>query len=143
MKRLLLTVVLAGTATILTGCATASNQPGADRTPSPTASTRPPFQTTTPGPIATPGAPTGVPTEVPAAKWDAIIADLANRGVTATPTVVTSEAVTFNDGSLGCGSPGQSYTQALVDGMRVVVTADGTTYDYRFDTGNEPKLCLR
>ena len=108
-------------------------------TPSASASTRPPFQTATPGPVA----PTGTPTVVPQARWDALVADLSARGVTSTPTLVSAEAVTFSDGSLGCTSPGQSYTQALVDGMRVVVTAGDKTYDYRFGTGDDPVLCTR
>lgn len=119
--------------------ACATGEPMTDPTPTASASTRPPFQTTTPGAIA----PTATPTDVPTARWDAIVADLTTRGVDGTPELVSAEAVTFSDGSLGCASPGQSYTQALVDGMRVVVAAGGTTYDYRFGTGDEPKLCTR
>ncbi len=119
----------------LTACA-----PGARMTdPTPTASTRPPFQTATPGAIG----PTGTPVDVPAVKWDALVADLESRGVTGTPELVSAEAVVFNDGSLGCPSPGQSYTQAQVDGMRVIVTVDGQTYDYRFGTGTQLTLCTR
>jgi hypothetical protein len=59
------------------------------------------------------------------------------------PELLSAEAVTFSDSSLGCPTPGQSYTQALVDGLRVVVTAGGQTYDYRFGTGDAPKLCTR
>ncbi|MBD3756751.1 MULTISPECIES: hypothetical protein [Microbacterium] len=116
-----------------------SSTSGTTGTPGASASTRPPLQTTTPGAIA----PTGTPVEVPPDRWDAIVADLTDRGVTATPELVSAEAVTFNDGSLGCASPGQSYTQAQVDGMRVVVTSDGKTYDYRFGNGPTPKLCTR
>lgn len=101
--------------------------------------TRAPFQATTRGPIA----PTGEPVAVPAARWDAIVADLAERGVTGTPELVSAHAVTWNNGALGCPSPGVSYTQAIVDGMRVVVEVDGTTYDYRFGTTDSPKLCTR
>ena len=108
-------------------------------TPSASSSTRPPFQTTTPGAIA----PTGTPAEVPTARWAAIVADLAARGVTDEPVLVSAESVTFNDGSLGCATPGQSYTQAQIDGMRVVVTARDTTYDYRFGEGDTAKLCTR
>lgn len=114
-------------------------------TPTPSASspsTRPPFQATTPGLIAL-AAPTGTPADVPTAKWDALVADLAGRGVAETPEIVSAEALTFSDSSLGCASPGQSYTQALVDGLRVVVTAGGQTYDYRFGTGDAPTLCTR
>ncbi len=121
----------------LSACATGA--PMSDPTPAASSSSRPPFQTTTPGAIA----PTGTPTEVPAARWDALVADLSQRGISDAPELVSAEAVTFSDGSLGCASPGQSYTQALVDGMRVVVTAGGTTYDYRFGAGDVPALCTR
>jgi hypothetical protein len=105
----------------------------------PSSSSRPPFQTTTPGAVG----PTGTPADVPAARWDAIVRDLAGRGVTATPTLVSAENVVFADGSLGCPSPGQSYTQAQVDGMRVVVAAGGATYDYRLGTDDQLVLCTR
>lgn len=114
-----------------------------DPTPSASATSRPPFQTATPGPIAPTGPLVGTPVAVPPARWDALVADLGARGVTATPELVSAEAVTFSDSSLGCATPGQSYTQALVDGMRVVVTAGGETYDYRFGTGDDPLLCTR
>lgn len=130
-------VALAALALTLTACATGAAM--TEPTPSTSTSTRPPLKTTTPGAIA----PTGTPVEVPQARWDAIVADLEQRGVTATPELVSSDAVTFNDGSLGCASPGQSYTQAQVDGMRVVVSADGRTYDYRFGMGDAPTLCTR
>lgn len=123
----------------LTTSACATGAPVSDPTPTASASTRPPFQTTTPGAIG----PTGVPVEVPAPKWAALVSDLESRGVTAAPELVSAEAVTFSDGSLGCASPGQSYTQAQIDGMRVIVTADGTTYDYRFGTGDQLILCTR
>lgn len=121
----------------LTACAPGA--PMADPTPSASASSRPPFQTTAPGVIG----PTGAPVDVPAVKWDALVADLDARGITATPELVSAEAVVFNDGSLGCASPGQSYPQAQVDGMRVIVTADGQTYDYRFGMGDQLVLCTR
>ena len=120
----------------LTGC---SGGTVADPDPTESSSVRPPFETTTRGPIA----PTGEPVAVPAARWDAIVADLAERGVTGTPELVSAHAVTWNNGALGCPSPGVSYTQAIVDGMRVVVTVDGTSYDYRFGTTDTPKLCTR
>lgn len=101
---------------------------------------RPPFLTS-PGQLDSETLPSGIPTDVPAARWDAIVEDLASRGVTATPTLVSAEAVTWPNGALGCASPGQNYTQATVEGMRVVVEVDGTTYDYRFGTSDAPKLC--
>ena len=98
------------------------------------------FQTTEPLPSA--GAPSGVPTTVSDARLAAIRADLTKRGVVSDQVrVVSAQSVTFNDGSLGCPKPGVQYTQALVDGMRVVVALGGRTYDYRFGTGDTPVLC--
>ena len=121
---------------LLTACAA----PGVPvDSPSPQASR---FQTT--GPMPSASAPSGTPAPVPDAKLQAIHADLAARGVaTDQVQVVSAEQVTFNDGSLGCPSPGVQYTQAQVDGMRVVVQAEGRTYDYRFGTTDTPKLCER
>lgn len=135
MRTPALSASLAVAALTLTLSACAMGDPVTE--PTPTASTRPPFQTTTPGPIA----PTGTPTEVPAARWDAIVADLDARGVTEAPVLISAEEIVFSDGSLGCASPGQSYTMAQVDGMRVIVTAGGQTYDYRFGSSDIPKLC--
>jgi hypothetical protein len=45
--------------------------------------------------------------------------------------VVRVEQVTWRDGSLGCPKPGMSYTQALIEGFWVILTAEGRTYDYR------------
>lgn len=87
--------------------------------------------------------PTGAPAEVPEAKWKALVADLAARGVSGEPTLVTAERVEFANGSLGCPQPGMSYTQALVDGYRVIVRADDRTFDYRFGRGDDPLLCER
>ncbi|WP_203582351.1 hypothetical protein [Microbacterium hibisci] len=94
---------------------------------------------TTPGPAE----PTGEAVQVPPARWDAIVADLAARGVTAAPELVSSHAITWSNGALGCPEPGFMYTQALVDGMRVVVVVDGIEYDYRFGRDDTPRLCTR
>ena len=129
-----------GAVAVLLVCLTScSGGPVNEPTPSQPTPSHSRFETTTRGPIA----PTGEPVAVPPARWDAIVADLAERGVSGTPQLVSAHAVTWNNGALGCPSPGVSYTQALVDGMRVVVTVDGTTYDYRFGTTDSPKLCTR
>jgi hypothetical protein len=79
---------------------------------------------------------------VPAAKWTAILADLSGRGVaTDDVQLVSARSVTWNSGALGCPKPGSSYTQALVNGMQVVVSAAGKQYDYRFGSSDTPKLC--
>lgn len=129
--------VAASAAVLALALAACAGSPMSDSpTPgSPSGSSRPPFITTSPL------TPTGTPTQVPTARWTAIADDLAARGVTGPPELVSAEAMTFTDGSLGCAKPGQSYTQAIVEGMRVIVTVDGTRYDYRFGRGDSPKLC--
>lgn len=103
---------------------------------------RPPFGTIPPlesGPL-----PSGDVADVPDAAWQAVLDDLSNRlGRTIDdPTVVMAGAVTYNDGSLGCPEPGQMYTQALVDGYRVVLEVNGEQYDYRIGrSASALKLC--
>lgn len=55
-------------------------------------------------------------------------------------TVASAEAVTWPDGSLGCPEPGMVYTQALVEGFRVVIRADDKSYDFR-GSGTSFRLC--
>lgn len=118
---------------VLLGSAACSGVPMSSETPS----YRPTFPRSTAGPVA----PTGTAASVPPEYLAAIVADLAGRGVNDTPTVESAEEVTWPDGSLGCPSPGAVYTQSLVEGMRVVVSADGRTWDYRFGTTSRPVLC--
>jgi hypothetical protein len=71
------------------------------------------------------------------------IADLARTtGVSpADIQVVTHEQVTWRDGSLGCPEPGMMYTQALVDGYRIVLRAEGQTVHYHGSAGKPPFRC--
>lgn len=93
-------------------------------------------------PTPTPGgaAPTGTPggTAVEQAT-----ADLVKRlGVQAAAVkVVTAEEVTWSDGSLGCPEPGMRYTQALINGMRIILEADGKRYEYHSGGPRTPFLC--
>lgn len=136
-QSLALAAAIALSALTLTACATeGTSMPSPGDTAS---SSRPPFQTASPAPLT----PTGSAADLPAAKWDALIADLAARGVTGEPAVISSERVDFSDGSLGCPAPGMSYTQAIVEGYRVVVRADDRVFDYRFGNGDNPRLCER
>ncbi|GAA2824249.1 hypothetical protein [Kribbella solani] len=70
-------------------------------------------------------------------------ADLTKRlGVDAGKvTVVSSEEVTWPDGSLGCPEPGMRYTQALVPGNRTVLEVDGKQYSYHSGGHRAPFLC--
>lgn len=55
--------------------------------------------------------------------------------------VLTEEKVTWRDGSLGCPRPGMMYTQALVEGSRIVLRAGGRDYSYHSGAGKLPFYC--
>lgn len=60
------------------------------------------------------------------------IADLRTRlpdGADAIEVVSVTE-VDWPDGSIGCPQPGMVYTQAIVNGTKIVLRHDGVTYDY-------------
>ncbi|KRF11296.1 hypothetical protein ASG90_16150 [Nocardioides sp. Soil797] len=57
--------------------------------------------------------------------------------------VVRSEDVTWRDGSLGCAEPGKMYTQALVDGQRIVLRAGGEEFEYHAGGSRSAFLCER
>jgi hypothetical protein len=73
----------------------------------------------------------------------AALADASERlGVDAGELVVeTAEAVTWPDGSIGCPEPGMGYTQALVEGHRIVISHDGSELAYHQGGDDEPFLC--
>jgi len=81
---------------------------------------------------------------LPASKIAPVVVDAAGRaGVTPDQVkVVSAEAMTFPDGSLGCPEPGMAYTQMVVDGFKIVAQAKGVTYDYR-GTANGFRLCSK
>ena len=124
---------LALLAVSMVGCASLGASPGqSGDAGEPTASDNPP----------SPGTSLAAPEGLPDAVWAAVIADLERRtGATVTPEVVSAEAVTWNDGSLGCPEPGQAYTQALVDGYQVILEVDGDRYDYRVGNAASVRLC--
>ena len=55
--------------------------------------------------------------------------------------VLSEENVTWRDGSLGCPRPGMMYTQALVEGSRIVLRAGGRDYSYHSGAGKPPFYC--
>jgi hypothetical protein len=77
------------------------------------------------------------------AQVQAAIADLATMlGVDEDSIeVVVWEEVVWRDGSIGCPQPGMSYTQALVDGTRIVLEHDGTRYAYHAARSRDPFYC--
>src|SRR6478736_10103966 len=72
------------------------------------------------------------PGSVPPDLFNQIVADAATQaGVEPSAlTLVAAHSVTWSDGSTGCPQPGVMYTQALVDGYRVILAANGRQYDY-------------
>lgn len=72
-------------------------------------------------------------------------ADLADRlGVApATIELVERSEVTWRDGSLGCPQPGMAYTQALVNGSRIVLRHAGVDYHYHSGRGRQPFYCAK
>jgi hypothetical protein len=119
------------TTTFTTVEPTAATEP--DRAPPPETETP---TTTEEPPMATPSLPASGPVAV-------AIADLADRlGVDADAIEVTAaEEVTWSDGSLGCPMPGRIYTQALVNGTRIVLRTGGSVYEYHAGRSGEPFYC--
>lgn len=95
------------------------------------------------GPVSIPPSGEPVPGTVPEALLERIIAEAASvAGVDPSEVVVVStEAVTWNNGSLGCPKPGVMYIQQIIAGYRVVVEAGGERFDYRAGSSGEPKRC--
>lgn len=90
-----------------------------------------------------PEIPPSNPDSAPGTVVEQAILDLVKR-TSLSPdsvTVVVAESKTWPDGSLGCPQPGMSYTQALVDGSRVLLEADGRLYAYHAGPDGAPFLC--
>lgn len=83
------------------------------------------------------------PVSHPDANVAIAMTDLVARfGVDAGSINVKSvEEVTWSDGSLGCPLPGMRYTQALVNGTRIVLEVAGSAYEYHSGAGREPFYC--
>jgi hypothetical protein len=86
--------------------------------------------------------PTPVATSL-AAVTEAALADAARRSGLEEDAlkVLSAEAVTWSDGSLGCPQPGMMYTQALVPGYRVRIKAGGQVLDYHAGRSGKPTMC--
>lgn len=55
--------------------------------------------------------------------------------------VVRAETAVWSDGSLGCPKPGEVYTQSPTQGYWVVLSHNGTEYDYRATNTSYFFLC--
>lgn len=72
-----------------------------------------------------------------------LIQDAADRGgIDASEvTVLSADAVTWSDGSLGCPQEGQGYIQALVPGYRVILQIGGEEIYYHASERLDFRLC--
>ncbi len=133
---------LVATAVVGLAVVACSTQGGAGASGAPSVSTRPFPSTSFPATVPPSGSP--VTGEVPDAVMTAVLADLSARTGTdaSAATVVTAEAVDWPDGSLGCPKMGVMYIQQVMPGYHVVLSLDGTTYDYRVaGEGTTIRLC--
>lgn len=73
----------------------------------------------------------------------AAIDDVTDRAGVARDDVLVevTELVTWPDSSLGCPEPDQLYTQALVEGYRIVLDADGEEHHYHGEDDGPPQFC--
>jgi hypothetical protein len=55
--------------------------------------------------------------------------------------LIGEKKVSWSDGSLGCPKPGMMYTQALVDGLQILLRVDGVDYAYHSGRGKPPFYC--
>jgi hypothetical protein len=57
--------------------------------------------------------------------------------------VVDAQVVTWPDGSMGCPRPGEMYTQALIEGSRLILGTNGRTRIHIYHAGadGKPFLC--
>lgn len=66
---------------------------------------------------------------------------VASGGSADTLRVIRAEHVTWPDGARGCPQPGMMYTQALLDGYRIVIaTPDGDEF-FHGATNDAPTRC--
>lgn len=80
-----------------------------------------------------------LPAGFPDSLLEEIISDASDR--TGTPEqsveVVSVEASTFGDTSLGCPEEGKMYAQVITPGFTVILDAEGEELDYRVAEGSD------
>jgi len=94
-----------------------------------------------PSPTSSAGLPDSGP--VPGDMFAAMVAEAATVADVdeSAVQVVRAEAVTWRDGSMGCPEPGMMYTQALVPGYKVVLSAGGGEYHFHANRSGSYTLC--
>ena len=131
-----LLVTLGWLSALMVGCAAAGDSTPSASVPA-SASSR--SFAAVPQPSASAGGVSGVPADLLSA-----VMEEAASGAGIDPSeveVITADAVTWNDGSLGCPEPGMSYTQALVPGYRVILEIEGEELAFHRDASGEFRFC--
>lgn len=129
-------VLILTTLALFVGCGTAQPVATVPATPLP-------IPTPTPLVVVVPTQPPPPPETLPQGLIDQAMIDLAQRlGVAPTQiTILVAERLTWPDGSLGCPQKGMLYTQALVDGFRIVLVVRGVEYAYHGEDEGKPFYC--
>jgi len=55
--------------------------------------------------------------------------------------IESADPVEWPDASLGCPKPGMVYSQVITPGFKVILSYQGTKYDYRSDSSGQSFLC--
>lgn len=58
-------------------------------------------------------------------------------------SLVSAEEVMWPSGAMGCPSPDRMYTQALIEGVRIVLEANQKQYSYHASKNGVPSYCPR
>jgi hypothetical protein len=76
---------------------------------------------------------------------DQAVADLATRLKIDASKIdtISAQSMSWPDGSLGCPQPGMAYTQVMVDGSLIQLSANGTSYSYHSGGSRAPFLCQK
>jgi hypothetical protein len=76
---------------------------------------------------------------------DQAVADLATRLKIDASKIdtISAQSVSWPDGGLGCPQPGMAYTQVMVDGSLIQLSANGTSYSYHSGGSRAPFLCQK
>lgn len=134
-----ITVVLPIVGLLLVACGQAGESTATETTGGPTTTVAPATSTT--ADEATSTTETTVPGKPTVA--EAATAHLAAKlGIPLEDVqVIEVRIVEWPDGSLGCPEEGKLYTQAVVEGVQVILQADERIFDYHAGSDGEPFLC--
>lgn len=125
-----------------TGDAVATIAPAATPVPVPTAAATTALAPTNAG-TTTGGTPAAGTAPIADTMTALAKADLAKRANVTTDNIQVQsiEEVEWNNSALGCAKPDTAYMQVITSGYKILLVANGTTYDYRTDTRGTVMPC--